>query len=277
MRSWWAEDFVVVDRRPATGWPVLRGRGEAEAWLRHWLTMSPDLQQSFELVEGDDECAILRNVIVGHATKDDGGGEIEFASVTVAAARDGLLCYTEAHPLEADMEMLRARRKELRPLARRRPGIDLPPEPLASERALLRFVEVFDAGEWDTLADLLGPRFALVDHRSVSVLGDEVRDRDAYLARERSLFENAVECTRKHYQVIAATDAACAIVVVMRGSLADGGGPFEIALGNVLEWRAARCVRMEFFDADDEAGMLAALRRLQASAVASPASSENGT
>jgi hypothetical protein len=57
--------------------------------------------------------------------------------------------------------------------------------------------------------------------------------------------------------------------------MADGGGPFEIATVNVFEWRAARLVRLELFDADDEAGMLAALRRLQADVAAPPATSED--
>jgi hypothetical protein len=57
--------------------------------------------------------------------------------------------------------------------------------------------------------------------------------------------------------------------------MADGGGPFEIAVGVILEWRAARCVRMQLFDADDKAGMLAVLRRLQADVVAPPMMWEN--
>jgi ketosteroid isomerase-like protein len=275
MRAVWADDLVMVEQRPATGWPVLRGRAEAEAMMRHLLTMSPNLKFAYELVEGDDECAIVRYAVRGQATEADGGGELDLTATHVTVTRHGLICYMERHAAEVDIEILRARREEVRPLARRRPGIDLPPQPLASERALLRFIDVLDAGEWDTLADLLDPRFALVDHRRISVLGDEIRDRDAYLARERSLFESAVECTRRHYEVFAATDTACVVSMAVRGSMADGGGPFEIAVGVILEWRAARCARVQLFDADDEAGMLAALRRLQADEVAPPAQSEN--
>jgi len=199
--------------------------------MRHLLTMSPKLKFSNELVEGDDECAIGRYGVRGQANEADGGGELDLTVTHIAVARHGLICHMERHAADVDIDILRARHEELRPLARRRPGIDLPPVPLASERALPRLIEVLDAGEWETLADLLDPGLALVDHRRVSVLGDEIRDRDAYLARERSLFENAVECTRKHYEVIAATDTAYAAIVVVRGSMADGGGPFEIAVG----------------------------------------------
>jgi hypothetical protein len=273
MRAVWAEDFVLVDRRPVTGWPTLRGRVEVESWLRQLLTMSPDLRLSGEFIEGDAECRIVRYAWSGHAAERDGGGELDDDSTQIGVVRDGLFCYGEIHPPDADIELLRARREELRPLARRRPGIDLPPEPLESERALLRFVEALDAGEWGTVRHLLDPQFTLTDHRMLRTWS-EVRDRDAYVAHERSLREHVMGFTRR-YEVVAATDAACAGRLIAPGSMVDGGGVFEIALNAVFEWREARCVRVQLFDADDEAGMLAALRRLHAGYSADPARSEN--
>jgi ketosteroid isomerase-like protein len=272
-RSLWADDVVLVDRRPATGWPVLRGRAELEEWVYHLHTISADLSHSFEFIEGDQECAIVRLTYRGYATEADGGGELEDAATHVSIARHGLACYCEAYKPDADIELLRARREELRPLARRRPGADLPLEPLESERALLRLVNALDAGAWETVRDLLDPRFMLIDHRMLRTRG-EVRDRDAYIARERSLRENVIGFIRR-YEVIAATEAACAGSLIAPGSMVDGGGSFEIALDAVFEWREARCVRVQLFDADDEAGMLAALRRLQADVAAPPATSED--
>jgi hypothetical protein len=46
-------------------------------------------------------------------------------------------------------------------------------------------------------------------------------------------------------------------------------------IGAVMHWPGGTCTRIEAFAADDDAGMLAALRRLQADGAAPPATSEN--
>jgi len=251
----YAEDCVAVDRRPGTGWPVLRGTTEIAIWQRHWLTMSPDLQESFEILEGDDECAIARYAYHGHATEADGGGELNFAALNVAVARGGLAGYLEFYEPDADIEMVRARREELRPLARRRPGTGLPDEPLPVEHATLRFTEAIDSGDWTAVTTMLDPQLPVLDHR-----GGAPCDRDTFVTRLQALPGGATR-----YTVFAASDALIA------GVLTTGGH----RVGAVMDWQADTCTRIELFDAADETGMLAALRRLQDDAPASAAGTEN--
>jgi len=121
--------------------------------------------------------------------------------------------------------------------------------------------------DWTSVEALLAPSFLAVDHRRLRVF--DALSKAAFLRYAQGV----IGFTRR-YEVIAATEAACAGSLIVPGSMAGGGGSFEIALRAVFESREARCVRVQLFDADDEAGMLAALRRLQADGAAPPATSE---
>jgi ketosteroid isomerase-like protein len=255
IRSVWPEDVVSVDRRPMTGWPVLRGRAESEAWLRHLLTMSPDLQWSFKFIEGDAECGIVCYKARGHATESDGGGELDLSFTHLSVVRGGLTCYIERYTAEADLDMLRARCGELRPLARRRAGAELPIEPLPVEHATLRFTAAIDAGDWTAVTTMLDPRLVVLDHR-----GADPEDRESFVARLRARSGGT-----SRYTVFAASDSVSA------GVLAAGGD----TVGAVMDWQPGTCRGIELFGADDEAGMLAALARLRAAASAPSARAEN--
>jgi len=252
-----ADDFVLVDRRPVTPWPVLRGRAEVEVMWRDLLTMGEDARLSFEFVEGDDESAIVRYGGRGHAV--EGGGEFEIIAGNVAIQRRGCFAYGEVFDPD-DLETMRTRRDELRPLARRRPGTDLPAEPLPIEHQIMRIFAALDAQDWDSAAATLAPGMHVVDHRATS---GEVSHRAVLIAGQRALADNLVHLER-HYEVIAATDTAGAVLVTVCGSRVDGGGPFAQALGAVLEWHGEFCVRVEFFDPQDEAGLVARFEELAA-------------
>jgi hypothetical protein len=240
--SAFSEDFVLVDKRPATPWPVLRGPAEIEPMWRDLLTMWPDFHMFFELVEGDDESAILYYGGRGHANPAAGSGESELVVGNVMVTRDGQFCYCEAFPPD-DLQAMRVRRQELRPLARRRSNTGLPLEPLAAEHAVLRLTDAIEAREWPAVNELLDSRLVLLDHRA----GSPGRDRDGLLAHLRAHVGAA-----SRYQVAAATDTATAGVLTVAGQ----------ALGAVALWRAGTCTRMELFDAADEAGLRARFERL---------------
>jgi len=242
MASVFSDDFVLVDKRPVTGWPTLRGPAEVVAMWRDMLTMWPDIQHYFELVEGDDETAILYYGGGGHVIQDFGGGEFDNLSGSVAIARDGLCCYIEVFDSHA-LEPMRARRQELRPLARRRTGTSLPLEPLAAEHSALRLTDAAQAGDWVTVTELLEPSLVVHSHRA----GTPIRGRDGLLARLRELAD-----TRCRYVVWAATDTASA------GILTSGGS----TLGVVMSWRAGRCNRLELFEPADETAMRASFEQL---------------
>jgi ketosteroid isomerase-like protein len=255
LRSLLTEDVVVVDRRPATGWPVIRGRPEVAATMRDLLNMAADLHESFELIEADMECGIVRRALWGHAAEADGGGAFEASVVQVAVLRGPLACYIEMHPPDADLAMLRTRRERLRPLARRRTSAELPTEPLPVEHATLRFTKGIGAGDRTAVANMLDPGLRVLDHR-----GGDPEDRESFVARLRAASREA-----SRYTVFAASDSLSA------GVLTTG----DDTLGAVMDWQADRCTRIELFDEDDEAGMLAALARPRATASAPPARPDN--
>jgi ketosteroid isomerase-like protein len=243
MTSVFSDDFVLVDKRPATGWPILRGPAEMEAmWARNTLTIWPDAQHFFEFVEGDDETAILYYGGRGHANQELGGGELEDLGGSVAVMREGLLCYMELFNTDA-LEAMRVRRTKLRPIARRRSNSGLPLEPLVAEHAVLRLTDAIQARDWSAVEELLDPRLVPLDHRP----GSPIRDRDGLLAHLQALSDTACR-----YQVRAATDRASA------GVLTVGGQP----MGAVMLWHADRCTRLELLDRDDAPGARASFERL---------------
>jgi hypothetical protein len=216
--------------------------------IRHFITMSPDLHSTFEFLEGDTECAVMRYAVQGHATEADGGGELEVAVTEVAVVRGGLVCYCEIYPPDTAIELLRARGEQLRPLARRRPGAKLPIEPLPVEDAMLRLTKAIDAGDWTALTTMLDPRLVVLDHR-----GGAPGNRDMFVARVRAASAGA-----SRYTVVAASDSLSAGVLTLG----------DESVGAVMDWQPGTCRRIELFDEADEAGMLAALARPRA---ASPA------
>ena len=64
----------VIDHRPI-GWEPLTRAGTVEMY-RSWVEIAPDLEVSFELLDGDDEHIAARYGARGHAA--DGGGEMEY-------------------------------------------------------------------------------------------------------------------------------------------------------------------------------------------------------
>ena len=54
---------------------------------RSWVDIAPDLEVSFELLDGDDEHIAARYGARGHAA--DGGGEMEYFVIAVTSVRDG--------------------------------------------------------------------------------------------------------------------------------------------------------------------------------------------
>jgi hypothetical protein len=95
----------------------------------------------------------------------------------------------------------------------------------------------------------------VLDHR-----GGTRDDRESFVARLRAASGGA-----SRYTVFAADDSLSA------GVLTAG----RDTIGAVMHWPGGTCTRIEAFAADDDAGMLAALRRLQADGAAPPATSEN--
>ncbi len=261
-----AEDFLVVERRLATGWPPTLTRSEMIATFQSVVAMSPDLQAFFELIEGDDEVAIVRWGWAGHADATDGGGQFELQDLHVHVARDGRALHIEPYVLETDLAVLRARAQELRPLTRRRPGIGLPAEPLATERWTLQLVTASDAAQrtadYGPLGSLLAPDLMMVDHRLVGMMGD-VRDRDDYVAREVSMAAIARDL-RRPFRLIAAGETCSAAVGSVLGTFIEGGGPFDLGWGCVAVWHDGVATRMEWFEPEDEAAMLARFAELEA-------------
>lgn len=263
-----AEDYTLVDHRLATGWPTISGRAQFLAMWRDLLTMSPDETMHSELIEGDDEVAILRYTGRGHAA--EGGGEFEIPTTVVAVARAGLLMRSDVHEPDADPATLRARAEHLRPLARRRAGVDLPLEPLAVEGSVMRLFHALenagDTGTWGAVHALGTPDMRIVDHRPASTFGDEVRDMDAFVALQQALAASSYAVTRRH-ELVAASELRTAGIHTARGRLVDGDGDFELSNCLIIEWRDDGVAwRAEFFAADDEAGMLARFAELDQAA-----------
>jgi ketosteroid isomerase-like protein len=266
LRALYAVDCLLVDRRPAA-WSRICGRAAMVEMYESFVALSPDVQQWFARLESDDEVAIIRWGWAGHAAAADGGGAFADAVTSIVVVRDRAVVYVEQHPDRAHTELapLRARAEELRPLARRRPGIALSDEPLPVERCLMETLDALEqaaaTGSWEAFRSRLAEDFTTVDRRQVPTLADATT-RESFVAYEMSLAASATGL-RRPYELLAASHTLTAAKTTVVGHLSDGDGPFELSTCFLNEWRDGVCLRIEFFDVDDEAGMLTRFAELE--------------
>jgi ketosteroid isomerase-like protein len=128
--------------------------------------------------------------------------------------------------------------------------------------------------DWDRVRGCFAPDLETVDHRCIRTLGLDRPGGEGFVERVRGLLALAADACPT-VEPLAELDRTATALVVWSGHLNEGGGPFELCWRGVFVAREGLIARYELFDEDDEAGMLAALAQLCASAP--PASSESVT
>jgi ketosteroid isomerase-like protein len=134
---------------------------------------------------------------------------------------------------------------------------------------VLGLVDAIVDRDWDRVEACFAPDLETVDHRSVKTLGLDRPGGGGFVERVRGLLALAADA-RPRVEPLAELDGIAMALIVWAGHLNEGGGPFELRWRGIFVARGGLISRYELFDEDDEAGMLAALRRLPADGAGRP-------
>src|SRR5262249_28201738 len=125
-----------------------------------------------------------------------------------------------------------------------------------SERNLAEHCRRFANGDVVGILEGHADGFTLIDRRKLGWA--ELRKDDGSLREAHETFLGAAYgCRLEVDQVFACDDSLIACLLTFHGRSYDGGGPFEIAYGAVCEVEGGLFQRVEHFERDDRAGMLA--------------------
>ncbi len=121
-----------------------------------------------------------------------------------------------------------------------------------------RFGAVMAVHDVEGLAALCAPGWVLIDHRQLTRdMHDDVR---SWIS---PIFEGSLDIRLDVDEVIAAAPGVVALRTAWRGHSSDGGGEFELPVGNVLAIRGGLLERAEVFDVDAETSMRACFEDLR--------------
>jgi ketosteroid isomerase-like protein len=239
-----ADDYVMVDHRKL-GWSETDKQGY-RGIIESMLAASLDVR-----IEVDEVLACDDRVIAGcyawrgHTV--DGGGAFEIAFAALSVVEDGLIRRAERFE-HGDRQAILARYTELTGQRRDVLG-DRPPE-----RFLARFRRLFDAHGVDAILRQYADDHVRVDHRT---LGWEDVPKDDARPLLESLFTSSHDMRLRFDEVLACDDRVVACTFTFHGTNADGGGPFEIPIGDVMVVEDGLIARSEQFDHDDRKAMIA--------------------
>jgi class 3 adenylate cyclase/ketosteroid isomerase-like protein len=248
LASLYAEDYVNIDHREL-GWGERTGHEANLQWARSALGISPDVRVRLDKViaAAPGVFAVIATWY-GHSAETGGEGEISMGRVTTI--RDAKITRVEIFDPDAESS-IRACFEDLR--GRMLLG-DRPPE-----RVYKRFADAFARRDRETLARAwVDTEF--VDHRPIG--WGELQGQKTLMEIAESVFTIAPDVRWVVDEVLACDACVIALRVRYMGSVLDGGGPVELAVGSVNVVENDVVVRAERFDYDDRAGMLARYREL---------------
>jgi ketosteroid isomerase-like protein len=239
-----AEDIVRVDHRKI-GWEDIQGRGAVREHYHSLLDMWPTLRVApQEVIACDDQVIALTETT--HGTSAETGSTAELSFGVVARIENGLITHWDQYD-PGDRWAMIARYAELG--GGHGPLGDRPPERLV-RRVILCYAEQ-DVGAF---FDMFTDDFVMIDHKKLGGFETDKRG-------QRGLFESIVSASLdvrfEVREVLACDDHVIALTYAFCGHAADGGGAFEIPSGIVCVVADGMWRRLERFESDDRAGMLA--------------------
>ncbi len=179
-----------------------------------------------------------------------GGGPVANAFGQVVTIADGRLARIELFAPDDEAAIL-ARFEELRAEATS-----------PAHRTLDAILDAINAQDWDRLRDLSTPDYRAVDHRPEGAHMDVDELVSAFRVAAEFLDRPRWDVVR----VLASGDSHLAYVLELSGDLREGGAPARLAYGNVVTIRGGLSARLDIFDPDDEAAILARFEELRAEA-----------
>jgi ketosteroid isomerase-like protein len=244
-----AADIVRVDHRKL-GWDEMRGHDRLREHYQSGLDNWPDIRlEPDEVLACDDRVIAFR--YSAHGTSAETGGTFEIALGVVALVDNGVITAWDQYEPDARQDMI-ARYVELG--GGHAPLGDRPPE--RAYRDLLRAMGRQDV---QSAFALVTDDYVMVDHRQ---LGWSETDKQGHQRVIESMFAAGLDVRLEIDEVLACDDRVIAALHVFRGHSVDGGGPFEIANGMVIEFVDGRMRRLDRYEYDDREAMLARFAEL---------------
>jgi ketosteroid isomerase-like protein len=219
--------------------------------------VAPDvLQQIDEVLAADQRVAAVRSTFSGTAA--DGGGPMEIAVGWVVVIEDGVCVRCDQYEHGATAAML-ARYDELGGSRPATPGERAP------ERWTREFSRRVPTRDIEALVALFAENHVLHDHRTLG-WGRETNGIDGVRAVVESFYEASPDIEVR-FEMIACDDRAFAAREIIGGHSADGGSPYEIAIGLAGVIEGGRLRESHHFEDGDRQGMIACFARLGGGAV----------
>jgi ketosteroid isomerase-like protein len=170
----------------------------------------------------------------------------------VVSARDGRAARIEIYEPE-DRAVMVARYAELG-------GGQGPLGDLLPERVWGELIRRHAARDLVGLGEIIGPDYALVDHRRLG--WEEIRGREALLEHLRNGFEVSTDSRMEVDEVLACDDRVIALRVTVHGTNLEDGARFDRPLGIVSLLEDGLIVRRDQYDHHDTSAMLARYAQL---------------
>jgi class 3 adenylate cyclase/ketosteroid isomerase-like protein len=247
------DDWYMVDHR-ALAWPESHGRERCIADLRSVYDASPDVRLEYEeVLAADDNVAVTLNAWRGRGLK---AGEHETRAGAVHLIRDGRWAGVDFYEAD-DRQAMIARYVELGG------GLSAVGES-NPEKILAEWCRRYARRKLEGLLEMLDEGFQWTDHR---MLGWDPFDREGFTAVTKSAWEEAADIRIEADEVLAADERTLAVRLRFVGHALDGGGAFELPVGQVCLYRDGRAVLVDQYDAEDREGVLTRFAELTGSAV----------
>jgi ketosteroid isomerase-like protein len=239
------DEFVMVDHR-RLGWEDLTGSESLAEFMASVHVMAPDIRVTIDdMIACDD--TVMAVATTGHGTAAEGGGALAQSMGYIVEVRDGRMARVEIYQPE-DRTAMVARYAELG--GGQGPLGDRPPERLWAE-----CIRRHAARDLDRLAEIIAPRWVLVDHRRLG--WEEIRGHDNLLRYLQAGFEISTDSRLEVDEVLARDDRVIAMRTTVHTTNVDGGAQFHRPLGVVSVVENGRMVRHDQYDHQDTKAMLA--------------------
>ena len=243
-----ADDFVMIDHR-GIGWEEIVGRDAHLSLIGSGFHGVSDARLEVdEVLACDDHVIAAVLAFRGTTSAKAGGGRFELVLGHVTVTEDGRRTRIEQFEPE-DREGMLSRYRELGGMV----SVlgDRPPEQWAAE-----YCRRFGRDSVDALAAMYAPEIVAIDRRT-TVSQELARGVDAVVAMEAAVLAMALDARYEVTEVLACDDRVIAARILIRGHARDGGGAAELAFGVVDVIEDGLCRRVEIFNPDDDAAMLA--------------------
>jgi ketosteroid isomerase-like protein len=237
-----SEDYELIDRRQL-GWEPTRGHdGFRAAMTGAWDVREIHVEVDEVLAVADNAIA-LRAAWVGHTSERAGGGAFSVEVGQVGVFEDGRVKLIEQFDA-GDREAMLARFAELSGVG------DRPPELFSKDE-----IRSYNARDLDAFFGLFSEDYSVVDHRLNGWA--TIAGREALRAQVMAGLAGSAGMRFEVDEMIACDERVMARRVAYRGHATEGGGEFEMPLGEVTVHGGGRVISSDVYEYDDTPAMIA--------------------